>query len=67
MQPAFHVGQLVRPKPHVLPQTNSRTYCIVDVLPSQDGVPTYRIENMIGAERVIRQSEIVVVSDQSLP
>jgi hypothetical protein len=68
MQYAFHIGQLVHVVRPSSGYVDNRTYCIICQLPSEDGGnPVYRIKNTVGAERLVRQSEIEPAAVTSVP
>jgi hypothetical protein len=69
MQNAFHVGQLVRIVSPSSGYEDSRTYCIICLVPPEvDGTqPVYRIKNTVGVEHLVKPSEICPASRTSVP
>ena len=69
MQNPFHVGQLVRIVRASSGYEDSRTYCIVCLVPPEGNgkQPVYRIKNTVGAERLVRPNEIRPAAATAVP
>jgi hypothetical protein len=67
MPHAFKIGQLVRIIRPSSGYPDNRTYCVVCLVPQNDGERVYRIKNTVGAERLVRADEIEPAALTAVP
>lgn len=68
MQSTFHIGQLVRLNEGVADREKGRTYCVVNIVPTEnERHPAYLIKTMTGGEKIVRPKDIKPASAHALP